>query len=82
MRGNQMNKKVMFLTTDEYDWYGEDKGWDTEVIYQDEMGSKTDYFYSPDGIGRIWHDTLKEMYDYVFLPTTPIIVVRQKGKYE
>jgi len=77
-----MNKKVMFLTTDEYDRYGEDKGWDTEVIYQDEMGSKTDYFYSPDGIGRIWHDTLKEMYDYVFVVGTPIIVVRQKGKYE
>lgn len=77
-----MSKKVMFLTTDEYDWYGMDKGWDTEVIYQDEMGSKTDYFYSPDGVGRIWHDTLKEMYDYVFVVGTPIIVVRRKGNYE
>lgn len=75
-------KKIMYLTTQDYDFYGEEKGWDTEVIYQDEMGSKTDYFYSPDGIGRIWHDTLKEMYDYVFVVGTPIIVVRQKGKYE
>jgi hypothetical protein len=82
MRGNQMNKKVMFLTTDEYDWYGEDKGWDTEVIYKDEMGMPFDYFYSPDGIGRIWHNTLQEIYDNVFVVGTPIIVVRQKGKYE
>ena len=77
-----MNTQVIHLTTDEYEWYGEEKGWRTDVIYKDEMGTPTDYFYSPDGIGRVWHDTIEEMYEYVFLPNTPIIVVRQKGKYE
>jgi hypothetical protein len=78
----QMRKQTIKLTEEQYDWYGEDVGWRTDVIYQDEMGSITNYFYSPDSIGRIWHDTLKEMYDYVFLPDTPIIVVRRKGNYE
>lgn len=73
-------KKIMYLTAQDYDFYGEEKGWDTEVIYKDEMGSATDYFYSPDGLGRIWYDTLQEMYDFVFQPDTPIIVVRNKKK--
>ena len=74
---------TMYLTEPEYDWYGQDKGWDTYTIYKDEFGSMSfSYFYSPDGIGRIWHNTLKEMYDYVFPTTTPIIVVRRKENYE
>lgn len=68
----------LYLTAEEYDWYGEEVGWNTEVIYKDETGSMPfDYFYSPDGTGRVWHSTLKEMYDYVFVVETPIIVVRQ-----
>lgn len=74
-----MNRQeIMYLSQPEYDWYGLEKGWNTNVIYQDEMSKKTLYFHSPDGVGRIWHDTLKEMYEFVFEPSASIVIVRKK----
>ena len=75
----------MYLTEPEYDWYGQDVGWKTNTIYRDEFGSMPfSYFYSPDGVGRVWHNTLEEIYEYVFLPNTPIVIVRKarKADYE
>lgn len=69
---------TIYLTTEQYDWYGQDVGWDTNIIYKDEMSMPFDYFYSPDGEGRVWVDTLQELHDNVFLETTPILVVRKK----
>lgn len=71
----------LYLTTDEYNWYGEEKGWDTEVIYKDEMSGcePFGYFYSPDGVGRIWHN-LDDLYKYVFGESIPIIIVRKKAE--
>jgi hypothetical protein len=71
-------KSVMYLTHADYEWRGMEEGWRTDVIYQDEMGKTTDYFYSPDGVGCVWVDTLEELlansYDYD--ENTPIVILR------
>ena len=76
-----MDKNVIgtiYLTTEQYDWYGQDVGWDTNIIYRDEMSMPFDYFYSPDGVGRVWVNTLQELHESVFLETAKILVVRKK----
>jgi hypothetical protein len=57
---------TLYLTSEEFEWRGMEKlGWQVGVIYQDEMAIDDDtwYFYSPDGIGRVWYDTLEQMLD-------------------
>jgi len=34
--------------------------WDTDRIYTYEENGQWFYFFSPDGVGRIWYDTLAE----------------------
>lgn len=69
----------LYLTKDEYDWYGEEVGWNTLIIYKDETGGfePFNYFYSPDGVGRIWLNTLDEMYK-IFDETAKIVIVKRK----
>lgn len=58
------------LTEDDY-WasrdtsinFDEDDYWETDAIYADWSDKEYDevsWFFSPDGIGRIWFDTLEE----------------------
>jgi hypothetical protein len=83
MERNSMTKptkSTIYLTDSDYEWRGMEEGWRTDVIYQDEMGKTTDYFYSPDGVGCVWVDTLEELlatcYDYN--ENSPIVIVRRK----
>jgi hypothetical protein len=71
-------KSVMYLTSEDYEWRGMEEGWRTDVIYQDEMGKTTDFFYSLDGVGCVWVDTLEELLEnsYDYDENTPIIILR------
>jgi hypothetical protein len=81
--GKQIHKgKVigtLFLTENEFDWFGEENGWATDIIYKDETTNKTDYFYSPDGIGRIWLSLEEIVNDcYEIDENSPIVKIKNK----
>jgi hypothetical protein len=53
---------VLYLTPDEFENRGTGKGWKLDTAYESEMEKgKTSYFFSPDGVGRVWFDTLDEL---------------------